>query len=354
MFDKLRQMKFNMDMVIDCQEGLINHVLQQSRYAMVFKTTNWCWNNCAHCCENSGSKMPKTFIPEFVITGYIDDALQDEKFGREIVFTGGEIMSAYKFAGEDYVPNILNHALKSGCGVDIKTNAGWVKSPLAKQVYADIESIFRGRSTGKDGLKRGIKFQMSLSLDSFHRDALMRDLEFIKHFANTDIPGVVFEIHVSGIYQDKNMFPELMHQLVRSGIKVDKLLGIDGNNNIISLSDYYDLNGNVLLNYSMGKLFNAGRAMDMKNALRTPYSQFSFVDQGGFVLVAFDSFGNVTLGENSGKKISTQWRNTDGMAKPLNTVRQELLENTKQAERDFLAQHRVLDGYFNLCRMFVK
>ena len=33
-------------MVIDCQNGVIHSIFQQTPYVLVFKTTNWCWNGC--------------------------------------------------------------------------------------------------------------------------------------------------------------------------------------------------------------------------------------------------------------------------------------------------------------------
>ena len=351
---KIEKFKANTDMVIMCQLGRTLQLFQQLPYNLVFKTTHWCWNNCAHCCESSGSHMPKSFIPESVIKGYIDQAVKDKNFTREVVFTGGEITAAYKFAGKNYISNIVNHALKSGCSVDIKTNAGWVNSPLANTVYSDLENIIRSRSNKNDksNIKGIIKFQVSLSLDRFHKNAMERDIKFLEHFANTNIPGVAFTIHVSSIYQDDGMFSELMQRLACSGIKVSELFMVSKNTN--NAETIYDLNGNVIVRYSCGTLFNGGRAKDIKYARQTPFPQFAFVDPDGTSLIAFDSFGNVTLGENSGKKISVPWRDKETEKPlPLQTVRDNLALATKSEEQEFLSQHKFLNWYINQIRKMV-
>lgn len=358
MFEKLKQKKQDFkktaNMVIDCQNGVVSSIFQQLPYAMVFKTTNWCWNNCAHCCESSGSLMPKKFIPESVINGYVDQAITDKKFSRQIVFTGGEITAAYKFAGRDYLSNIIKHALNANCAVDIKTNAGWVNSPLAKIVYSDLENIILEESKKIDtaSIKTVIKFQVSLSLDRFHKDAMMRDFKFIEHFAHTNIPGVAFTINVSSIRQDAYMFPELIKKIINSGIKVNELFLFDPNNS--SVETKYDLNGNVIISDSTGTLFNGGRAKDIDFAYKTPFPQFVFMAPDGVSLVVFDSFGNVTLGENSGQKISVPWSDgKNGDALPLKTIHENLLGATKQAEQDFLNQHKKMNAYINWLRRHV-
>ena len=354
MFENLKQKKQDLqdtaNMVIDCQNGVISSILQQMPYVLVFKTTHWCWNNCAHCCESAGSSMPKNFIPEQVINGYVDQAVQDKNFSREIVFTGGEITSAYKFAGEDYISNIINHALNAKCSVDIKTNAGWVNSPLAATIYSDLDNIVRDQSKNSDdNIKKIIHFQVSLSLDSFHKDALMRDFKFLEHFANTDTSGVTFTVNVSSVKQDKNMFYELLDKLIDSGINVDELFMTDSAGNFVK--KMYALNGNVVIFNSNGTLFNGGRAKDIKYAFKTPFPQFTFLTPDHKSLVAFDSFGNVTLGENSGKKISVPWRDQEnGQALSLETICSDIVVATKTAEQDFLKQHRYLNAYINWLR----
>lgn len=355
MFNFLQEKKNNFlntaRTVIYCQQNFFTDLFQRVPYALVFKTTNYCWNNCAHCAESSGVHNARTFIPESVITGYIDQAAKDEKFSKEIVFTGGEIMSAYTFGQKDYVPNIINHALNAGCGVDIKTNAGWVIFPWVNEIYSDIENIVRSQSECDDcGIKRIAKFQVSLSLDRFHRDAFERDFKFVEHFANTDIPGTAFTVRISSFKQDRHMFSELMQKLAQYGIKINEMFLFDSDMN--ANEKMYDLNGNVIVRYSEGTLFNGGRAKDMKSAYKTPFPQFIFLSGvHGSSLVAFDSFGNVTLGENSGKKITVPWCDQkSGQSMPLQKVQENLVNTIKAEEQDFLQQHKKMNAYFKWVR----
>ena len=338
----LQKIKNTAKTVVCCQQGFFHNVFEQRPYVLVFKTTNWCWNNCPHCCESSNANNPRVFVPEFYINNIIDEAVTDKNFSRAVIFTGGEIMSAYKLAEENYVPNIINHALDAGCGVDVKTNAGWVNFAFADQIFNDIENIVKKRADKDDmGIKHLVNFQISLSLDRFHKDALDRNFKFIKHFANTNISGVAFYIHVSSYNKDRYMFSSLVEQLKKAGIEVKQLVSMNPKTNVIKTM--YDLNGNVVMNYSEGTLFNGGRAKNIRYAYKTPSPQFVFMDNNFESLVAFDSYGNVTLGENSGQKISTPWQTEKADTKPLATIKSELTAGIKQAEQDFLNEHKALN-----------
>lgn len=350
MFEKL---KSDMEAVVDCQNGLFHAIMEQRPSVMVFKTTNYCYNNCAHCCEDSGIHNPKTFIPESVICGYLNQAAKDEKFAKTVIFTGGEVMSAYKFVGKEYVPNIIKTALRNKIGVNIKTNAGWVNGGFAKDIYQDINKIVRSQApkdAAQQSFKTVVKFEVSLTMDRFHKNALQRNFEFVKHFANINIPGITFSIHVSSLEQDKHMIKELLEALRNDGVKIDEMFSFDALKGGVSDNMIYSLNGNLIIRTSSGKLFNGGRAKNIDWAYKTPYPQFVFVNEDVENLVAFDSFGNVTLGENSGKKITTPWKDKNGNALPLQTIRENLIAETKKAEQEFLSQHKIMDSYFNWIR----
>ena len=346
MFGKLEQTAKD---VITIQNHIPLQILEQWPYVLVFKTTHWCWNNCTHCCESSGPKQPKNFIPESVITSYVDQSSADTKFSHAIVFTGGEIMSAYKFATPGYVPNILNHALNTGNGVDIKTNAGWTGTQIAPQVFNDIEQLVKKRAPKeKLSFRSVIPFQVSLSLDRFHKNAMERDFKFIEHFAKTDMNGASFTIHITSFANDRAMFSELLGKLQNAGLSVCELcaFGSDGE----ASNPIFDINDNIIIKYSEGALFDGGRAENINGARHSEMPQFQFATPNQEVLVAFDSFGNVTLGENSGKKISVPWRDNQGEPRPLADIRADLVAATQAAEQEYLNQHRALNWYFNQVR----
>ena len=101
------------------------------------------------------------------------------------------------------------------------------------------------------------------------------------------------------------------------------------------------------------KLFSGGRAKDINGAFHTSLPQFTFATSDFHILTAFDSFGNVTLGENCGKKISVPWHDENGMVKPMADVRNDLIAATHGAEQEYLGQHRFLNWYFNMIRKYV-
>ena len=91
----------------------IGGFVRNLKYAMVFKTTHWCWYKCPHCCESAGPDRPREFMPENIIKHYINQANNDPRFNKSVVLTGGEIMASYKFGPENYVPNIMKHIMDS-------------------------------------------------------------------------------------------------------------------------------------------------------------------------------------------------------------------------------------------------
>ena len=346
MFEKLEQ---TVKDVISIQNHIPLQILEQWSYALVFKTTHWCWNNCAHCCESSSPKQPRNFIPESVIKDYIDQAVADKKYSRAVVFTGGEIMSAYKFATPGYIPNILNHALDSGNGVDIKTNAGWTGTPIAPYVFDDIEQLVKKRAPKeKLSFKNVIPFQVSLSLDRFHKNTIERNFKFIEHFARTDMNGASFTINISSFANDRTMFSELLEKLQNAGLSVSELCVFDSTKE--NGNTMFDVNNNILIKYSEGTLFDGGRAKNINGAKHSELPQFQFATPNQEILVALDSFGNVTLGENSGKKISVPWCDKNGEPRPITDIRTDLVVATQAAEQEYLNQHRVLNWYFNQVR----
>lgn len=354
MFEKFDR---NAETVIDCQNGVMSAIVAQRPYVLVFKTTNWCWNKCAHCCEASGPDNEKTFIPKSVIKDYVTQAIQDPLFSREIVFTGGEIMSAYKFADEYYVSDILTHAMDKKLGIDIKTNAGWTGTPLAPRVYRDIENVVKRRAPAgseSNSFKTVVPFQVSLSLDRFHKDAMERNFRFLEHFANADMNGATFTAHISSFASDDAMISELIKKLQNAGIEVSELMSVASDGESVRKNGLLSLNNNLMVKYSNdAKLFNGGRAKDIDGAYHTPLPQFAFATSDFHILTAFDSFGNVTLGENSGKKISVPWRDKNGIARPMADVRNDLITATHGAEQEYLGQHRFLNWYFNMVRKHI-
>lgn len=329
-----------------CKKGALSAFVEQRPFVLIFKTTNWCWNRCAHCCESSGPDQPKNFIPASIINGYMAQAAKDANFSGHVVFTGGEIMAAYKFAGEDYVPNILNYALDKKLNVDIKTNAGWAGTPVGEQIFRDIENAVRRhrpKIITSNTTNRTFPVHISLSMDRFHENSLERNFRFIKHFATRKINGARLVARISSFAFDEGMLAELLKRLHNSGLRVEQVSFIDHKTGNQKSGQFFLINGNMVLQYGTANLFAGGRAKNISYAYHDEAPQFTFIDDDFIVLVGIDSFGNVTLGENSGKKISVPWRTQNGDARSWSDIRTDLINETKRAEAEYLKQHQLLN-----------
>ena len=296
----------------------VGGIIRNLPYVMVFKTTNWCWYKCAHCCENSGPNQPHEYIPASVIKNYISQAIQDKNFTNEVVFTGGEIMSAYTFGDENYVRELLSFCGQNNIGTDIKTNAAWTNTKLATKIYDDLIDIIKQN--------RPYQFQISLSLDQFHPNSMQNCARFISKMACR--PNVHAVIHISSFDTDRQMYAQLKSNLKHNGIRVDAAVIQQGNREIpVDIAQ-----DKLILLPSTAELNRTGRAKNMPDAKPAKYPQFQILSSGHCVLMAFDSFGRVTLGENADKKINTKWRTTNGMTRPLWMVRRDLIKNAHAQE----------------------
>lgn len=301
-------------------------LLRHTPYVLVFKTTNFCWYQCPHCCESAGPKNPRTFIPAGTICSYLNQAKSGPAFSNKVVFTGGEIMSAYRFGPADYVPTLLNHSLDLGIATDIKTNAAWVRAEFGKKIFQDLHQVISSH--------RPYKMQISLSLDQYHKNALENNAAVISSLAK--MPNTPVIVHVSGFKDHVDMFPKLVERIKSQNLSAEEVwIGNPENMRSAVL-----VGGQIILNYSNATLFNGGRAQNMECAKKTEFTQFTFLTADGMSLIAFDSAGRVTLGENSGRKISTKWDIKHG-PKSLIYTRIDLVRAAWREEM----RARLLDGW---------
>ncbi len=235
-------------------------------------------------------------------------------------------MSAYRFGPADYVPTLLNKSLDLGIGTDIKTNAAWVRAGFGDKIFDDLHRVISGH--------KPYSLQISLSLDRYHKNALENNAALISRLAK--MPNAHVQIHIAGFNNHVNMFPALLERIKENGLAIDTVLF--GNTENVRTCPC--VGGRIILNYAQGTLFDGGRAANLPGALHTKFPQFTFLTPNGEHLVAFDSFGRVTLGENSGRKISTKWRTSHG-AKNLMCVRADLVNATWNEE----LRARIFDGW---------
>lgn len=302
----------------------VGKLVRELPYVMVFKTTHWCWYNCAHCCEAAGKDRPAEFIPTDVIKYYTDAANSDPKFGKEIVLTGGEIMASYKFDMPYYVPDLINYISERGIGLDIKTNGAWIRNKdLRTKIVPDLIDINEHRSG-----QRRFPYQLSLSLDKYHPNALDNTYEIICELARRNKNKPMILLHISGFTGQDKIYKELLAKLSGNhNIKIEEAFIAAKSGNAIPL---HIINRCVALRPSFGAvLFAGGRAQNLPEATPAANPTFEILNQDAEVLMAFDAAGNVTLGENSGRKITVPWRDKDGNPRVLPAIRRDLVKRAR-------------------------
>ncbi len=297
-----------------------SYAVKNLPYILVFKATHWCWYNCPHCCESSGINRDKTFIPKSVIKHYIDSAVKNDKFYNNVVITGGELMSAYEHLDANYVPNLINYITNKNISLDIKTNGAWVKKlNLRETIFQDLINCANCHEP--------FAYQISLSLDKYHPHALENNYEIIRELAhNKDLKQPVL-IHISGFDDDKKMFDNLITKLINTNnMTLEEAINFNTRDFIRILNKKIY----IISSFSPAPFAN-GRATNLSEAIETKFPQFKFLGatHGALsLLMAFDAAGNVTLGENSGKKITVPWRDKNNNPRPLNKIRKDLVSKT--------------------------
>lgn len=279
-------------------------------YTLVFKTTNYCWYKCPHCCENSGPKQPRDFIPANLIKYYLSVAAGDSRFSGDVVFTGGEIMAAYRFGAPGYVKDILDYALGLNCGVDIKTNAAWTGLSFGGPIFDDLAAVAAAH--------KQYRLQVSLSLDGFHKNALDNNVRFISQMAAR---GAKIVVHISGLDGKWFVSPDAVYGRLRDMGHSVSAGGIVSGNRLI---DAVIVDGCVVVRSGVGELFQAGRANNIDGAAYQATPQFQIISHGNDLLMAFDSAGRVSLGEAGRRKIATKWRAGAGRIFKLPSIQKNL------------------------------
>lgn len=319
----------------------VGRVVRELPYVMIFKTTHWCWYNCAHCCESAGKDRPAEFIPADVIKYYTDAAKSDPKFTKEIVLTGGEIMASYKFNMENYVPELANYIAGRGIRMDIKTNGAWIRNnDLRTKIIPDLISV-----NERNSMQRRLPYQLSLSLDKYHPNALDNTYEIICELARRNKNKPMILLHISGFMGQDWLYKELLAKLLATrNTRIDSAYVAAKSGNAIPL---HVINRCVALRPSFGAvLFAGGRAKNLPEAFPSKNPTLEIINDDADVLMAFDSMGNVTLGENSGRKITVPWRDKNGKPRQLLEIKRDLV---RRARYEQLRQNVI-----NLKNIFVK
>ncbi len=296
-------------------------VVRDRPYTLVFKTTNYCWYKCPHCCESSGPDQAKYYIPYPVIRNWLVEASQDKMFSGNVVFTGGEIFSAYRFGDKSYVPNLLKTALDYKMGVDIKTNAAWSRTTWGEEIFKDLTDIINSYPP--------YSMEISLSLDNYHKNSVDNAARVISRLARNKCH---VRIYLSTFRGHENLYDQLRTQLRKSHTPVTKRVVLrqeDG-----SLHDVDAVRNSVILRLgdAVDLPFDNGRAKNLPETYHTKFPQFAFLSKDLTVMMAFDVMGRVTLGENSGRKINTSYIGRNHIQRHISDIRRDLISSARVEE----------------------
>ncbi|MDR1337832.1 MAG: hypothetical protein LBJ73_02265 [Rickettsiales bacterium] len=292
---------------------------------MGFVTTGHCPYRCKHCIENACPENPREFIDTNIIKLLIAQATWMRKFSREVVFTGGEIFTSYETQHADYVPDLLTFCKKNSIGADIKSNLYWMQTPLKDKIISDLKSIAAITKMPEQNvcIKTLPKpsFQLSMSLDGFHKNSLQNCADTIHALAKDRDNSIMF--HTSGFESDATLVAKLNKRLSLLGIRCDQM--------IMSISDQARpeamtiVNDTHIMQQSTATLIKAGRGNQLKNAKEPVAPQFQIIDRRGYLVMNFRYDGTVILGTNNGgRKIRTTWKTAGGGVKSLARIRWEL------------------------------
>ena len=302
-------------------EQFIKHLDTRFTWSPIFKVTNLCNNNCAHCCERSGPTCPIQFIPSSDIKNILTQFKGIKNFLNVVTITGGEPTMSYYTHQEYYIPQILKHCAKSGYEAYLNTNAHWTTGPHADQIFADLSNHILKFNKHK--------LYFRLSQDSFHNNATESNTEFIKWFSsnkNTQQPH-------SGLYMffdTPAKFQELKTNLHKKyNIRLTQIHTIAG-------STIYQINksNHVLCAMQYQGIQDMGRAHDNKISTQRPFTKTElffapYVDPEQEI--CFDASGNALLSASGNDTIKTPYYDKNGNIKTLSQIKTELFKSAYNA-----------------------
>ncbi len=205
--------------------------------------------------------------------------------------------------------------------VDIKTNAAWARTSFGAEIFKDLVDIIH---------EKPMSYQISLSLDNYHKNSVDNAVRVISTMAGEKcrIP-----ISLSRFENDGDLYAELKRRLRQAGMPIQPMQILQQNGNMFDVDVVGD---GVILDVRAPVVpFANGRAVNLAEATPTKFPQFCFVlpgRRGTVALMAFDVFENVTLGENSGRKIHTSWIQRRNYVKPLDKIKRDLIRNARYEE----------------------
>lgn len=248
---------------------------------IMFETTYYCENNCAHCHTNcSTAHNLKAFMPEDDIFHILDNLRKHKNNQIAIDFAGGEI-SHIEDANPGYIKRIINKSLKCKFPTTLLTNGTWIndktKSNRLLNEFCDMY------------LKYTPNFRIQMSFDSYHKGCI-DNVHNVINALNKKLPETkqpVFPVSLTGFKHE----PEF-----KNNLKVT-----DCDNLIIRNTSEWDLNkvGRAKTNNlpncrDTGKEFEQFCAGNkFRELVCTPLYPRS--DNSFSIMIIFNCFGNAVL-----------------------------------------------------------
>ena len=194
------------------RESFLDETVRYNIWMPMVKVTNWCDDNCDFCCECSGTNQPKITIPEKDVME-IADQFKVETGLSDIIITGGDPTSPYRWGDNKYFPTLCRGLLAKGMRINIKTNCNWTLCPkLSGRIYADLETF--------QPLDAGHWFFIFLSLDLHHKKSTKTTIEFLRWYTTSEKVSQNFAPFI--FWGDKDQFVEVWMTLDRGhNIRID-------------------------------------------------------------------------------------------------------------------------------------
>lgn len=137
--------------------------MNKDKVSFAIKVTNWCNLKCAHCCENSGSRVAPNIMPLDKVERYVNEfnAMPVPRW-QHLVFTGGEAMAPYFMRKNTYIPQCLDIAGRAKMFPFVKTNGMWGANETMRHTI--LQDCARAAE------KNGRMVSLDISIDEFHKN----------------------------------------------------------------------------------------------------------------------------------------------------------------------------------------
>lgn len=287
------------------------------KLSLCLKITNWCNLKCAHCCELSGPKEPKQFMPLDKFETYIHQFGEiDIPKTEYYTIGGGEPMSTYLNGDRGYIPRAVSMILDAGAIPTIKTNATWGKHTDERRTVL--------KSLAAVAYKYQKLVTLDISLDEFHKNT--NDVaNIISDIAKSDMLRPAIRVFLAGFNTNASLkkLNELQDELKCRNILVIPFSDLG---DVVTEENKYDFGvmyrgqGNKIFASFDTPIFREGRAAITGVATTGQNPGFTSVD--GDCLVV-DNMDNAILNYKFREQIA---------GRDLNTIVHSLMAKMHQAQ----------------------